>query len=156
MKVARDATVEIRYRLLDAAGNEVESTEAEGPLRYRHGRDEILPGLERALDDARPGDRIRVTLTPEEAFGAHDPEGIVVVPRSELPEREYRAGDWLAVQVEADEGDDVEEGELEMRILEVDDEALVMDANHPLAGQSVTFEVEVVSVEPPSARSPLS
>jgi len=145
--------VEIRYRLFDARGELVETTDEEGPVRYRHGQAEILAGLEEALEGARAGDELRVTLGPEEAYGAHNPEGIVAVPRKELPEGDYAPGAWVAVHFEPDPdeaGPPDEEGdeELEMRVVEVQDDAVIMDANHPLAGQSVTFEVEVVSVEP--------
>ena len=147
MTITKNATVEIRYRLLDASGEVVESTEDEGPIKYRHGAAEILPGLEDALEGASPGDEVRVTLAPEDAYGEHNPEGLVVVPRDELPDEEYSPGDWISVGLEADEGENLEEDELEMRVVEVNPDAIVMDANHPLAGQSITFEVEVVSVE---------
>lgn len=153
MKIKQNSSVEIRYRLLDQDGELIESTDDDGPLRYRHGSDDLLPALEEALTGASAGDELRVTLTPEDAFGPHNPEGIVIIPRQELPDDVYSPGDWVAIGVESDEGeregeDDEDEGEeLEMRILEVREDAVVMDANHPLAGQSVTFEVVVVSVE---------
>ena len=148
MTIRANSVVEIRYRLFDARGELVETTDEDGPIRYRHGEAEILTGLERALEGAAAGDELRVTLQPEEAYGAHNPEGIVAVPRDELPEGDYAPGTWVAVGLEAEAGEDVEDAELEMRVLEVHDDTIVMDANHPLAGQPVTFEVEVVSVEP--------
>ena len=150
MNIQENSIVEIRYRLLDKDGELVESTDEDGPIRYRHGTAEILPALESALIGASAGDQRRVTLAPAEAFGEHNPDGIVIVPRQELPDEDYSPGDWIAVGVEAEAGEqeDLEGDELEMRVLEVNEDAVVMDANHPLAGQSVTFEVEVVSVEP--------
>jgi FKBP-type peptidyl-prolyl cis-trans isomerase SlyD len=150
VNIQENSIVEIRYRLLDKDGELVESTDEEGPIRYRHGSAEILPALENALIGASPGDQVHVTLEAEEAFGAHNPDGIVIVPRQELPDEEYSPGDWVAVGVEQEPGEqeEIESDELEMRVLEVNEDAVVMDANHPLAGQSVTFEVDVVSVEP--------
>ncbi|HED64254.1 MAG TPA: peptidylprolyl isomerase [Planctomycetes bacterium] len=149
MKIHQDAYVEIRYRLYDKDGELVESSEDDGPVRYRHGAEEILPGLEKALEGAEAGATLRVTVPPEEAYGAYNPDGLVAVPRTELPsEHEYTPGDWISVCVE-DDGDDHDhdhDHEMEMRIVEARETEIVLDANHPLAGQEVTFEVEVLSV----------
>ena len=152
MRVERDALVEFHYRLYDEEGELVEATEPDEPIRAVHGDEMLLPGIERALEGAEAGATLRFTLEPDDAFGAYNPEGIVSVPRKELPpEHEYLVGDWISIVVEdraeaEDEGDGDEEGEMEMRILEVRDEDIVFDANHPLAGQRITFEVDVVSV----------
>ena len=157
-RVSAGANVEVRFRLFDAHGDPVESDET---IRYRHGHEEILPGLERALEGARAGDELRVALEPDEAFGVYDPEGIVALPRSELPdELSVEPGAWITARIvdgdddgdaggaEADaEGDD--EREMELRVLEVHPDQILVDANHPLAGQRVVFEIEVVSVESP-------
>ncbi len=149
MKVTRDAVVVLHYRLFDAQGTLVESSDEAGPIRYRHGRAELLPGLESALEEAAEGDSLRLSLEPDEAFGRYDPGGIVAVPRTELSDEvDYRPGDWVSLRVEGGEAQG-EEAEMEMRVLEVHPEQVLMDANHPLAGQRVTFELEVVSVESP-------
>lgn len=157
MKVTKDTLVEMHYRLYDAEETLVESTEDEGPVRYQHGQDEILPGLESALEGAEAGGHVRVTVEPEEAYGAYNPEGLVVVPRDQLPEdQEYATGDWLSVTLEDDGEGDLDEGgavpgeesEMEMRIVEVREAEVVLDANHPLAGQRVTFDIDVLTVEP--------
>lgn len=147
MNIRPGSVVEIAYRLYDAEGELVESSEEDGPVTYRHGREEILPGLEAALEGRSAGEQVRVTVAPEDAYGAYNPDGLIAVRRSELPaEHEYAPGDWLSVCVENDEEDHDDEGELEMRVVEVREDEVVLDANHPLAGQSVTFEVEVRSV----------
>ena len=154
MKVEERSEVELRYRLLDAEGQLIEGTDEE-PIRYTHGRGSILPGLEEALEGKEAGSTLSVSLEPEQAFGAYNPEGLVSIPRTELPtEHVYEVGDWITVGVDGLEGegdDEGEEDEMEMRVVEVREQEIVLDANHPLAGQSVTFEVEILSVEPPSA-----
>jgi len=123
----------------------VESS-ADEPLRYVHGTGELLDGLERELEGREPGERIVVRLGPDEGFGEFDPALIDSIPRDQLPaELELVAGERLIVSVEGGG----EEEELEVRILEVDADAVVVDVNHPLAGQSVTFELEVRSVSGP-------
>jgi len=151
MKISSDHWVEFHYELLDARGHQVETTADDGPVRYLHGHDEILPGLERALLGRRPGERFEISLAADEAYGAYDPEGIVSVPRSEMPEdEEISPGTWLTVSVEADGDDeeDADEREMELRVVEIHPEEVILDANHPLAGQDVTFRITIVSVEP--------
>ena len=149
MNISNGAIVEMRYRLLDAEGALIEATEEGEPVTYRHGDGEILPGLEKALEGAEAGGSLRITVEPEDAYGDYNPDGLVIVPRSEMPEGEaYTAGDWLSVHVEDDgSGLPEEEREMEMRVVEVNDEQVVLDANHPLAGQRVIFEVDVLSVQ---------
>ncbi len=151
MKIAKDSLVAMNYRLFDGDGLLVESTDEEGPVEYRHGHQEILPGLETALEGAEVGANLRVTVAPEDGYGPYNPEGLVPVPRKELPDHhDLEPGDRITVTVEAEEGDaeelDPHEREMEMRVVEVRAEEVVLDANHPLAGQEITFEVEIVSI----------
>lgn len=153
MKVQDGSLVAMNYRLFDVKNALVESTEEEGPVTYRHGNGEILPGLEKALSGQEAGGSLRVTVAPEEAYGMYNPEGLVSVPRADLPaEHEYVPGEWISVTVEDDEHESTDEehepdNEMEMRIVEVHEEEIVLDANHELAGQPVTFEVEILSVD---------
>ncbi len=156
MKIATNTVVEMHYKLFGPEGELLEDTADEGPVRYRHGEAEILPGLERELEGKEAGAPIQITLDATDAYGEYNPEGLVSVPRSELPaEHEYTKGDWISVQVEADDedGDDADprgDDEMEMRVVEVRDTEIVLDANHPLAGRRVTFEVNILSVEQPT------
>lgn len=115
-------------------------------MEYTHGAEEIAPAIERALSGKQEGDKVSVTLPPEEAFGAVDPGLIVSVPRSEIPaELPLTVGEYLPVELEGAPAD-LEEQEIEFRIVEVGEDEVVLDANHPLAGETVTFALEVVSV----------
>ncbi len=147
MKITRNADVEIHYELF-SKGESLENTRnEEEPVSYRHGREEILPGLEKALEGHEPGDEIRITLSAPEAYGEYSPEGLVSVPVAEMQgEAKMKPGDWITVSV-ADPDHD-EEGELEMRVVEIHPDEIILDANHPLAGKDVTFVVEVISVNP--------
>ncbi len=159
MNVSRGALVELGFRLYDERGELLESSAEDGPLTYHHGAGEIFPALEEALEGAPIGAKRRVTLAPENAFGAYDPAAIVSVPRAELPpDAELEEGEFLSVKISEDEGespreddveeDDDDEDELELLILEVSADEVILDANHPLAGHEVTFELEVLSVRP--------
>lgn len=147
MKIKKGCLVELDYVLYDAEGHVVERSEEEETLRYLHGHNEIPEPLERSLEGAEEGDRLKVTLDEGEAYGPYNPDGLVTVPRAQFPEdAEIVPGDWIEVQV-AEEGAAPDEGEeLEMRVVEISPEAIVLDANHPLAGQEVTFDLAILDV----------
>lgn len=138
--------VELEYELKDAEGAVYEASKQGGSLVYLHGNEEIPPGLEVELDGVEEGAELEITLGPGAAYGDYNPDGIVSVPRSEFPEdAEIVPGDWISVVLSDEEEGDGKE-EMEMRVLEISPEAIVLDANHPLAGQQVTFDLRVVSV----------
>jgi peptidylprolyl isomerase len=147
MKIETGKVVMLSYELYSKDGALFESSEDE-PIEFVQGDGDVLPGLEAALNGQVEGAKLQVTLSAADAFGEYNPEGLVTVPRSELPpDVELVKDEWITVIVQDDEGgDDDEPGEMEMRIAEVADDAVVLDANHPLAGQEVTFKIEVLSV----------
>jgi len=150
MKIAPGAKVTLHFRLFDGEGQLVEDSREGEVLEFIQGDEEIAAALERALEGKQAGDQLKVTLSPEEAFGTFDPALIVSVPRAEIPEEfELRPGEYLPVQL-SEAPEDLSEEEIEFRIVEVGAEEVVLDANHPLAGETVTFEVEVLSVHPGS------
>jgi len=152
MKIADGLLVELDYVLKLDDGAVVEDSEEEGPLVYLHGNDELPARLEKELAGKKVGDRLELTLPPEDAFGEYDLEAITTVPRSQFPEdAEIEKEMWIQVGVEL-EGEEGPSGEFEidMRVVEVDEETVVLDANHPLAGKTVYYEVEVRVVRRPT------
>lgn len=154
MKIKTGCIVELVYKLKNTDGEIVEESGEDGPMSYLHGNSEIPPSLEEQLDGVEEGAELEVTLAAGEAFGEHDPDRIIAVPRTEFPQdAEIVPGDWISVTV-ADDEDDVEEGEssepeeMEMRVLEISPDAIILDANHPYAGKEVLFDLRVVSVRP--------
>jgi FKBP-type peptidyl-prolyl cis-trans isomerase 2 len=146
VRIQRGSHVVLRYELFDREGELLESSEESEPMEYTHGAEEIAPAIERALAGKQAGDKVKVTLPPEEAFGTVDPGLIVSVPRSEVPpELPLTVGEYLPIELE-DAPEDLAGEEIEFRIVEVGEEEVVLDANHPLAGETVTFALEVVSV----------
>lgn len=144
MKIRNACVVELAYVISRPDGEVLETSDDSGPLEYVHGEGELPPALEDALEGRERGDEVEVDLAPGEAFGDYDADGIVMVPRSELPpDVELVSGEWITVTV--DDGDGERE-ELEMRIVEASAESVVLDANHPLASEAVRFQVRVLSV----------
>jgi FKBP-type peptidyl-prolyl cis-trans isomerase SlyD len=140
LAVAADTVVTLSYELFDHKGEIVDGATVEEPLTYLHGYAQILPGLEKGVEGMRTGEKKSFVVEAEEAFGEQDDEGIFEVERSEFPDSEgVVAGDEFVA-----EGPDGEP--FTMRVVEVRGEALVVDTNHPLAGQRVRFEVEVREV----------
>jgi len=121
------------YRLLDAEGEGVESSSRDAPLCVVLGFGQLPPAVERALEGAGVGDERVVRLAEAEGFGPRDPELLLEVSRDELPEG-VAVGDELAA--DSEDGDAVI-----LRVVEVDADRAVLDANHPLAGQPVTLRL---------------
>src|SRR5581483_1216650 len=118
--------VELYYTLRDSRGNLLEEADTE-PYAFVYGMGALVPGLERALEGAREGDVLNVTVPPEDAYGLRDPTDVFNVDRTEFPDpAKVEVGSEFAA-----EGDDGTE--LSMRVVEVHDDHVVVDANHPLA-----------------------
>ena len=153
MKIRAGCLVELDYELRDADGGVVEKTGEDGPMVYLHGNDEIPRPLEEELEGREKGDEVRVSLPPGAAYGEYNPDGLVTVPREQFPpDAEIVPGDWIDVTLSDDEGGEPENAEsIEMKVVEISPEAIVLDANHPLAGKACTFDLTVLSVREASA-----
>jgi FKBP-type peptidyl-prolyl cis-trans isomerase 2 len=112
------------------------------PLECVFGYGALLPALEEKLAGLREGERRSVWLKPDEAFGPRDPEDVLEVDRADFPE-DVAPGD--AFEAEGEDGRRVL-----LQVLDVSEELVVLDGNHPLAGQRVCFEVEVLELRPAS------
>ncbi len=146
MKIQPNCVVELDYEILDEDGTVVENSQDSGPLEFVQGSSDVPPALSSALEGKAVGDELDVAFGPGEAFGEFNPDGIVSVPREEFGEDvELEPGLWISVQLEEGEGDE-EDDVLEMRVVEVEPDAVILDANHPLADKPVTFRVRVRDV----------
>src|SRR5688500_6339508 len=132
-------TVKVHYtgRLDD--GRVFASSRAQGPLELTVGKGTLLPSVEETLTRMEPGEERTVTIPAERAFGPYEPELVLAVDRAEFPEDiKPEVGQELQVQ----QGDEV----VVVRITAVSDEEVTIDVNHPLAGQNLTFDLELVAV----------
>jgi FKBP-type peptidyl-prolyl cis-trans isomerase SlyD len=138
MQIAKNTVVTLDYELFDADGNLIERTDA--PIEYLHGGyDGIFPLVERALDGKSAGDSCRLTLAPDDAFGEYDAELVHVEPREKFPEN-------VAVGMQF-EGEGEHSGEtLIYTVTDIADDKVVVDGNHPLAGQTLDFSCTVSAV----------
>ena len=139
MIIKKDTVASVHYRgTLTRNGMEFDSSAGGEPLTFLVGHRQMIPGFEAALMDKAAGDEVKFDLTPDEAYGEHNPDMIQEVPLSELPE-ELEVGVQLAA--ETPDGHVIP-----LTVTEIGDETAKLDMNHELAGEALTFEVTVVDV----------
>ncbi len=139
MKAAAGMVVTMHYTLTDDQGEVLDSSSGSDPLTYLHGAQNIIPGLERALEGTAAGHKARVTVAPAEGYGEKDPAAVFEAPREHFPpDLELKPG----VRVSADGP----QGPISFLVVSVTDKTATLDGNHPLAGQTLHFDVEIVNV----------
>lgn len=139
MQIAKNKVVSFDYSLTNAAGNVIDSSQGGEPLVYLHGAENIIPGLEKALEGKASGDALKVTVAPAEAYGEYNKALTEIVPGSMFQGVEnIEAG--MQFQAETSEGVQV------VTIAKVDGDQVTIDGNHPLAGEHLSFDVTITDV----------
>ena len=140
MTITENKVVSIHYKVADAANAEViDSSEGSEPMTYLHGAQNIIPGLEQALEGKVVGDELAVTVEPAEAYGEYSEDRIQEVPIEAFQDMEKVEPGMV---VTAESGD----GQINLVVTDVSESTVTVDANHPLAGKSLTFDVKVEAV----------
>jgi FKBP-type peptidyl-prolyl cis-trans isomerase SlyD len=139
MQIEKDRVVSIDYTLTSPQGDVLDSSKGRQPLTYLHGAGNLIPGLEAALQGKTAGHSFSVTVAPEDAYGIKDPARVQAVPRSAFsgvpeikPGMQFQARGPHGVQI--------------VTVVSADDQTVTVDANHPLAGMSLKFDVTIVDV----------
>jgi FKBP-type peptidyl-prolyl cis-trans isomerase SlyD len=144
MTIQRNKVVTINYTLTDETGSLIESSEGQEPLTYLHGVGNLIPGLEASLEGKSAGASMKVSVPPEEAYGVWDQEKVMDIPKSQFSGVEsVEAGMQFSVQSEA--------GEEVVTVSKVEGDTVTIDANHPLAGRTLTFDVTIVGIRDATA-----
>jgi len=138
--IGDNAVVSIHYKLSDAQGNEIENSAAAEPLKYLHGAGNLIPGLGSALVGKPTGAELSVAIPPEEAYGEVQAELVQQVDRSVFQGVES-IEPGMAFQSQAPDG-----SVQRIVVKDVEGDNVTIDANHPLAGEELHFEVEVLEV----------
>ena len=141
-KVADNQVVAIHYTLRDDKNDVLDSSTGQEPLSYLHGHGQIVIGLERELTGKQPGDKVSVSIKPQDGYGEHDPSLTSKVQKKQFP-KQARLEVGALFEFSNSKGHPVV-----VRIVEVEGETVTVDANHPLAGKNLNFDVEIVSVRP--------
>jgi len=144
MQAEKNKVVTIDYTLTDTDGNLIDESK-DGQFAYLHGADNIIPGLEKGLEGKQAGDSVQVTIDPGEAYGEVDPTKIQKAPRDMFPpDVEIRPG--MQFHAQTPDGQDVM-----VTVKAVEEDFVVIDGNHPLAGVTLNFEVTVRDVRDATA-----
>ena len=144
MQVQKNKVVAIDYKLTDAKGAMIDSSENHGPLTYIQGIGNLIPGLEKELEGKKTGDNLKVTIAAKDGYGERNDSLCQVVPRSQFESTE---GLEVGMQFEVE----TEQGELVVSVTKIEGENVTVDGNHPLAGVELHFDVTIKSIRDASA-----
>jgi FKBP-type peptidyl-prolyl cis-trans isomerase SlyD len=140
LAVADGLVVSLAYTLRLDDGEEIDSASSNDPLTYLHGAQNIIPGLEQALTGLKIGDARQVSVNPVDAYGDVDPEAFELVPYDAFP-ADVDLEEGMGLQMVDERG-----RRMDAYISELRDEGALLDLNHPLAGETLHFDVEIVGL----------
>jgi FKBP-type peptidyl-prolyl cis-trans isomerase 2 len=140
MKIADGKTVIIDYTLSLKNGDIIETTHDDEPVTYVQGSGEVIDGLERAVLGFEKGTKKDIILPVDQAFGARDPEALIEIPKTDLPPESLVPE--TIIHANGPKGQTING-----KVLEVKEETVIVDFNHPLAGQEIYCAVHIVDVQ---------
>ncbi|MBC8402266.1 MAG: peptidylprolyl isomerase [Candidatus Marinimicrobia bacterium] len=140
MEIQTNLVVSIHYHLTDGDGNLLDSSEGEKPLTYLHGAGGIIQGLERELTGKTVGDKLQVTVQPDDGYGPIKSELLQVIPLNA-----FEGIDDLQVGMQL-HGEDADGNGTTIVVRKIDGDEITIDGNHPLAGQVLEFDVTVEAI----------
>ncbi|MBQ4568224.1 MAG: peptidylprolyl isomerase [Desulfovibrio sp.] len=140
MPVKQGDTLRVHYTGTLTDGTVFDSSRERDPLEFTLGRGMLIPGFESAVMGHEAGETVTVTIPPEDAYGEVDLELIFTVARSQVPAH-------IPLEVGTPLQLSNEQGQMDVIITEVDAEEVTLDANHPLAGKALTFEIEILEIK---------
>ena len=139
MTIEKDKVVSFHYTVTNEAGEEVDTSRERDPMTYFHGANQIVRGLEKALEGRDAGDQFQVSVPPADAYGERNTENIQRISAKHFKNpRKFKPGQVLVLKTR--------EGPVQVTVVKVGRFNIDVDANHPLAGQTLNFDVEVTAV----------
>ncbi len=130
--------ISFHYTLTNAEGKKLDSSVGQTPLSYLEGAHQIIPGLEKEIKPLKVKDKKKIKVTPEEAYGLRDERFVVQVPRENLPKKDLKVGDQFQVANDP--------SGRPLLVTQLTDTHATLDANHPLAGVELTFDIEMIDI----------
>ena len=144
MSIQKDSVVTFHYTLKDDAGAVIDSSDGSEPLAYLHGHGNLVPGLERELAGKSAGDKLNVSLAPADGYGEYDQALVQRIPRRQLRGiNKVHVGMQLHAQTA--------DGPREVTVTQVVGDTVTIDANHPLAGKNLHFDIDITEVRAATA-----
>ncbi len=129
--------ISFHYTLTNPAGEKLDSSDGGEPLMYMEGGGQIIPGLETELAKLTTGDKRQLVIKADDAYGPHDPQNVIEVPLDKMPAKNVKVGDRF--QSSQNQG-------MPLTVTKITSSHVTLDANHPLAGVDLTFNVEVTAM----------
>ena len=144
MEIVKDCIVQFHYQLLDEEQQELENSRIGDPIAYLHGANNIFPKMEAEMSGKSAGDQLSVTLTPEDAYGFRVDNAERRISRKHVNTRgKLKPG--MVINVKTDEG------QRQVVLKKVGKFVVDVDTNHPMAGKTLTFNIEIINVREASA-----
>ncbi len=140
-QVKKGDTVQVHYTGSLADGTVFDSSRGQNPLGFVVGRGQVIPGFDNAVIGLAVGDSTRVTIPPAEAYGEFSESYIIEAKKSDIPPEIVPE---LGMELTLHNNDG---SQFPVRVTEITDTHVTLDANHPLAGKELTFEIEIVSIK---------
>lgn len=139
MRIGKDKVVTIDYTLTDNRGAVIDSSKGSDPFAYIQGTGNIIPGLEQALEGKAAGEQVNVTVSPDQGYGIRDDSLVQTVTRDQFEGvDEVQVG--MRFHAQTDQGQRV------VTVVSVAEDSVTVDGNHPLAGETLNFDVTIVNV----------
>ncbi len=140
MTVQKDKVVEMHYTLKNDAGEVIDTSTGQDPMPFLHGHGNIIPGLESALEGMKVGETCEVSVEAKDAYGEYHPEGV-----QEIPMEAVQGIEGLQVGMQL-QSQDEQGNPFAVHVKEIKEDTIVIDANHPLAGETLHFSVSIENV----------
>ncbi len=140
-RIGQESRVTLHFALKLEDGNVVDSTFDKQPASFKVGDGNLLPGFEQALFGLKAGDKRTLSILPEQGFGQPNPQNVQIMPRDQFQDMELAEGLLVIF-------DDAAKTELPGVVKAFDEQQVTVDFNHPLAGKTLAFEVEIIDVQP--------
>jgi FKBP-type peptidyl-prolyl cis-trans isomerase SlyD len=134
--------ISLEYTLKGTDGKIIDSSKGQEPLRYIHGQNLIIPGLEKELTGMKVGGQKNVRVKPEDAYGPVDPKAFEEVPIEDIPANAMKVGAVLAAPTP-------EGGIMPARVHQIKEKTVVLDLNHPMAGKTLIIDVKIIDIQLP-------
>jgi FKBP-type peptidyl-prolyl cis-trans isomerase 2 len=132
-------TVQIHYTGKLDSGEQFDSSVGGEPLEFTLGGGQVIAGFDKGVSGMSVGEKKTIRILPKDAYGDYDDDLVIQVSREDLPALNYELGTELVMQQPSGRG-------IPVIVIDANDEAVVLDANHPLAGEALTFELELVGI----------
>lgn len=144
MNISKDSVVQLHYSLFDEQDNLIEKTEDGQPIAYLHGHGNMIAGFEQAMEGKALAEHVSITLSPEQAYGQRQAEAVARVPVKHLQgAKVWKKGMNAVVHTE--------QGPRQVTVIKVGRFMADVDTNHPLAGKTIRFEVDIADIRPATA-----